>query len=139
MRSKVFMPGVEEGQLQRIKDASQRIDNTAGQKPEEASFWKRVQNPCKCQDAGPAHSDIDKGGKPFGAGNPQCVDKDSQDSYAPYQSQQEPPCLISQYNHTYRRIGSCNEDEYHHMIQLPQQLVDAWRNVQGVIDGAGRI
>ena len=53
--------------------------------------------------------------------------------------QTSPSRLISQYDQAYGRVGSCNEHKDHHVVDLSQQLVDFWGNIQRVVDGAGSI
>lgn len=59
--SEVLMPGVEDRQLQGIDHAAQGIDDAAGQKPQETGSGQGAEDLGKCQDAYPAHGNIDQG------------------------------------------------------------------------------
>ena len=69
--AKAGMPGVKEGKLQRINDASHRVNQSAGQKPEEAGERKRADELSEYEHADPAHRNIDHRRKPFRAANPE--------------------------------------------------------------------
>ena len=68
------MPRVEDRQLQCIDDTAHCVDDTAGQKPAKCSPRKGIDDLCKCQDAYPAHGDVEYRGEPFGTIDPAGLD-----------------------------------------------------------------
>lgn len=47
MGAKIFMFGIENGQFQRVDNASDGVDNTSSQKPAKGLGGERVNNLCK--------------------------------------------------------------------------------------------
>ena len=139
MGAKVFMPGVEDGQLQCVDNAAYGIDDASGQHPHKPGFGHGAEDLCNGKHAHPAHGNVYEGRKPLGTGDPQRVYKDPGSGDSPDQGQERPAGLVTQDDHTNRGISSGNEDKDHHMVNLPQHLVDLRGNVQGMVDGAGRI
>ena len=56
--AEIFMPAVEERELQCVNDTADCIYNSTGKKPVECGFWKCINNLCKCKNANPAHENI---------------------------------------------------------------------------------
>ena len=118
VRTEIAVLLVKDWQLHGIDHAACGINDTAGQKPAKGL-------PRKCRDdlsegkyADPAHGNVDHGGKPLGTGDPQSIDEDACSSNAPYQCQHDPAGAVSQNQHADWRVGSCNQNKDHHMIDL---------------------
>lgn len=122
--AEILMLGVEERQLQGIDDSAHGVDDAARQKPGEAGRRQGADDLGERQDAHPAHSDVNQGREPLGAGNPAGVDDDAHNGNAPDQTQQDPAGLVAQHDHAYRSVGAGDEDEDHHVVQFAQKLVD---------------
>ena len=96
MRAEIPVFRVEDRQLQRIDDSTHCVDDTAGQQPAKSGSWKSAGDLCKCQDAYPAHGDIEDGGEPLGTVDPAGLDDDTGNRDPPDQCQKSPARTIRQ-------------------------------------------
>lgn len=133
------MAGIEDRKFQRIDDASYGVDDTSGQKPSECCRRKGFYNFCEGQHTNPAHSDINNGREPFGACDPAGHDDDAYDGDSPDEGQHIPAGFISENDNADGGIGSGDQDEDHHVVDLSKHFVDCGGDIQRMIDGAGRI
>ena len=139
VRAKKGVHGIEKWQLQRIDDSANGIDNAARQKPSEGGGGECVYNLGKCQDAHPAHTDIEYGGKPFRAGNPESFDNDAGKGDGPYERTQKISRPVIQDDQADGGVCACDQDENHHMVELAQNPVGALCKVEGMVNRAGGI
>ena len=139
MGAEGFVTGVKQGQLQCIEDASCCIDQSSGQQPCKSRGWKCCKDLLDCQDADPSHADVEYGRKPFGAGDPECLDDDPHQCDAPDQSQKHPASPVTQHDQADGGIGSCDQDKDHHMVDFFQDPVDLWRDIQGMVERTGSL
>lgn len=136
MRAEELMSCIEDRKLQRVDDSSDGIDNSARHQPCKGRGWKRFYQRNHHKDTEPAHGDIDEGGKPFGAGNPEHFNQDADSGCSPYKRQKGISDRIPQCDDADGRIAACNQNKNHHMIHLPQNLIGLFRNIKGVVNGA---
>ena len=111
----------------------------SGQKPEEGGPGKRIPQLAEHCQANPAHGDVDYGGKPFGAGNPYRFNSHSEDGNAPDNGQKRISQLAAKDHQAYGGIGSCYQDENHHMINLAEYPKNPSSHIDGMISGAGAV
>lgn len=83
MGAEEFVMGIEQGKLQRINDAADRVNDAPCQKPQKSCSGKGVEKLPEYKDTYPAHGDIDQGGEPFGTGDPECLDQHTDNGNAP--------------------------------------------------------
>ena len=76
MGSEVSVPGIEYRKLQRVDYAADGIEDSTGQEPVKRTSRKIRKKRGKCCHTGPSHSDIENGGKPFRASDPEHLDQD---------------------------------------------------------------
>lgn len=126
MGTEVFVSGVEERQLQRIDHAADGVDDSSGQQPSKCCRRQGVDNLAEGQYTYPAHGDVNDGGEPLGTGDPAGLDDDTGQSDSPDKSQHTPSGSVTQHYHAYRCIGSGNQDENHHMVNLAKHLIHLW-------------
>ncbi len=136
MGAKVLMSGVEKGQLERIDDAADGIDDTAGYKPEKSCARQGSDQRNHGEDTEPSHGDVDQRRKPFWTGDPESFDQDSGDGGSPDQKKERITDGIPQRDHTDRCITSGDQDKDHHMIDFAKNAVNFLGYVQRMIDGA---
>ena len=84
MRSEILMLCIEDRQLQCVDDTSDGIDDAAGQKPAEPCTGQVVEDRDEGQNTEPSHSDVDYGGEPFRAVDPECFHEHSCRCNAPH-------------------------------------------------------
>jgi len=122
--AEIFVFRVEDRQLQRVDHAADGVDDTAGQQPCKGGRRESRNDLADRHDAHPAHRDVDHGGEPLRAVDPEGVDDDAHDGDAPYQGQHPVAGLISEDDQAHRRVGSGDQDEDHHVVDLPENFVD---------------
>ena len=130
---------IKDGKLQCIDHTADGIDDAAGEKPCESGRCESGNDLADRHDAYPAHRDVDHGGEPLRAVDPEGIDDDAYDGDAPDKGQHPVAGLISEDDQAHRCVGSGDQDEDHHVVDFSQQLVDFWGNIQRVVDGAGSI
>lgn len=108
----------------------------AGEKPCESGRCESGNDLADRHDAYPAHRDVDHGGEPLRAVDPEGIDDDAYDGDAPDKGQHPVAGLISEDDQAHRRVGSGDQDEDHHVVDFPKDLIDMLRNVEGVVDRA---
>lgn len=133
------MQSVEDRELQSVDDAADGVDNAARQEPAEGGWGQGVYDLSKGQHAGPAHADIEGGGEPFRAGDPESFHNNAHQGDGPYQGTQQIPGAVVEYHQADRRIGTRDQYEDHHVIDLAQDTVCALGQIQGMIGRAGCI
>jgi len=84
MASEIFVAVIEDRKLQCIDDTADGVNNSPGQQPAKGCSRHRIKNLCKCKYAGPAHTDIQDRGHPFGAVYPESFDKNSDNRNPPH-------------------------------------------------------
>lgn len=84
MRSKIFMSGIEDRQLQCVDDTSDGIDDATGQEPAEPCAGQVVEDRNEGQNTEPAHSNVDHRREPFRAVDPTALKDHSDDGNSPY-------------------------------------------------------
>ncbi len=134
-----FVPGVENGKLQRIDHSSDGVDDAADQQPEKSGQTQGGVKSSEDQYAYPAHGDIQDGGEPFGAGYPAGFDQHSHQSYPPDKSQQLEAGGVSQNDHAYRSVGTCDQYKDHHVIQFLEDPEGFPLQIHRVVSGAGAV
>ena len=122
--SEIFMFVIEDGHFQCIDDSSDCIDNPSCKEPEESGSGHVIQDLRECQYAGPSHSDVQNGRYPFWTEDPECLDEDSYNCYAPDKCQKNPAGFTGQNKETDRGITSCDQNKNHHMVNLFQYGID---------------
>ena len=120
MRTKILMSGVKKRELQCIYDPAGRVNDPTGKQPAKGSSGQTVDDRTEHKDADPAHGDIDYRRKPFRAGDPEKLNADSDQCKRPDCDQQRIPPLWIQHQKTDRRIGACDQNEDHGMIDLAE-------------------
>ncbi len=87
MGAKVGMFGVEDREFQRVDNASDCVNDTSGEEPQECAGRKGMPQGPKDTNADPAHCNINYRRKPLGACNPESLDADTYSGDSPYDSQ----------------------------------------------------
>ena len=136
MRSEILMLCIEDRQLQCVDNTSDGIDDAAGEKPCESGRCESGNDLADRHDAYPAHRDVDHGGEPLREVDPEGIDDDAYDGDAPDKGQHPVAGLISEDDQAHRRVGSGDQDEDHHVVDFPENFVDVFRDVEGVVDRA---
>ncbi len=126
MGAEIFESGIKNRQLQGVNNPSCSVDDTPGQKPDKGAFGKRGSDFSKGQNTNPSHGNIDKGRNPFGAGDPEGIDDHACNGDSPYESQKGPAGFVTQNEDAHRGIGSGNQNENHHVVNLSENLVYLW-------------
>ncbi len=139
VRTEILVAGVEERQLHRVDDAARRVDQPAGQQPDERAPRHCLQDAGDRQQTDPAHGDIEDRGEPFGAIDPEGFDQNARDGDDPDQGQQRPADAAAQHHYADRGVGTRDQDEDHHVVDLAQHAVHLRGNVKGMVNGAGRV
>lgn len=139
MGAEVFMPAVEERELEGIDYSTDGIDDASCQKPVEGCPGQGVDELSEGQYAGPAHGYINHRGEPFGTVHPEAGYQDSQPCQAPDQYQKQKAGGIPQGNDADGSIGSCNQHIDHHMIEFFQSAIYLGRNIKGMVDSTCHI
>lgn len=88
VRTEIFVPRVKERELQGVNDATRRVEDAACQQPQKRGAGQKYPKLSDDGQACPAHSDIEDGGKPFRAGDPERLDQDARQRDAPHDSEQ---------------------------------------------------
>ena len=139
MGAELPVPGIEQGELQGVDDPAHGIDDATCQQPQEGRRGQGVEEPAEHQHADPAHGDVDRRGEPFGTGDPEGLDQHPRQGDAPDQSQQGISQLPAQHDQADRRIGSGNQHEDHHMVQLAEDAQIPPGQIHRVVSGAGAV
>ena len=112
---------IEDRQLQGIDDTAHGVDDAAGQQPAELCGAQVVPQLREGQDADPAHADIQHGGYPFGAVDPEQLEDHAGGGDAPDQREQHFADALPQREHAHRRIAAGDQHEDHHVVDLLAQ------------------
>lgn len=139
MRSKELVSGIEDRKFQCVNNSADGVDDTACNQPYKGCFGEGLYQRYHGQDTEPAHGNINHGGEPFRAGDPECFDQHADDGSAPYQSQKRIADGIPKRNDTDRSVASGNEDKNHHMVYFPKDSIDLFGNIKGMVGSAGTI
>ena len=132
--AEIFMLRVEDRQFQSVDHAADRVDDPAGEEPGESGRSQGCDDLTDRHDAHPAHRDIDHGGEPLRAVDPEGVDDDSHDRDAPDEGQHPVSGTVSEDDEAYRSVSSGDQDEDHHVIDLSEKFIDMLRDIEGVVD-----
>ena len=135
MSAETRMKLIEYRELQGVDHAADRVDDPAGEEPGESGRSQGCDDLTDRHDAHPAHRDIDHGGEPLRAVDPEGVDDDSHDRDAPDEGQHPVAGTVSEDDEAYRSVSSGDQDEDHHVIDLSENFIDMFRDIEGVIDG----
>ncbi len=135
----MFESGVEQWKLQCVNDTSDGINDPTGQEPVECSRCQGSDDGLDGCEADPAHGDINHGRNPFGAINPDGIEDYTDDCDEPDEGQESEADRIAQDDQAYRSVGSCDQNENHHVIDLFKHLIDMVGDIQGMINGAGSV
>ena len=126
-------------QLQAVDDSSQGVEDSAEEQPEEGWFRKGEKQGLHNEYAGPSHADVDQGADPVRALDQDDLDQDSCHGSRPHENQQgDAPAFVKDQKAD-RGVGTCDEDKDHRMIDPAQDQVDLFRDIKGMVDGAGSI
>ena len=128
------MPRIKERELQCVYDPADGIYDASGQKPAECSGRHGGDDLADRSDAYPAHCDINAGGKPLRAVYPQSIDQDAGRCDPPHKGEEPVAGGIAQNDQADRGVGTRDQDKDHHMIDLPQDPVDPFGDIEGVVD-----
>ncbi len=139
VRTEMFESGVEQWKLQCINDTSDGVNDPAGQEPVECTGSQRGDNGFDGCQAYPTHGDVDHGRKPFWTVDPDGVNDDTDDRNEPDESQKAVADRIAKDDQTDRSVGACDQNKDHHMVDLFEHFVDMFRDIEGMINGAGSI
>ena len=139
MGTEILMFGIEDRKFQGVNDAADGINDTAGQKPSECARCQGCDDLFDRGETYPAHGDVDQGGEPFRTVDPECVHQNADGRDGPNQSQEAVADRIAEDDQADRSVGSCDQDEDHHVIDLAKYFIDMFGNVEGVVDGTGGI
>ena len=134
--AEILMLRIEDRKLQRIDHTADGIDDAAGEEPCESGRSESGNDLADRHDAYPAHRDVDHGREPLRAVDPEGIDDNAHDGNAPDKGQHPVAGLISEDDQAHRRVGSGDQDEDHHVVDLPENFVDMFRDVEGVVDRA---
>ena len=74
----------------------------------------------KYREAGPSHCNIDNGGEPFWTGDPAGFYEHADQGGNPYDCKQGIAFFATEYDHAYRSIRSCDQNEDHHMVKFAE-------------------
>lgn len=120
MAAEIFMPAVEDRELQCIDHAADRVNNSSCQKPAKSRCAHGIEDLGECQHAGPSHADIQDRGYPLGTEHPKCLDQYACNGNAPDQGQQSDSCPALEHQQADGRVASCDQDEDHHVVDFFQ-------------------
>ncbi len=120
--AKLLVPGVKEWQFQGIDYAADGVNNAAPKEPEEAGQRQGLPKTAEYEYTDPSHGNIDEGGKPFGAGDPEGFDQDSCDRNSPYGGKQCIAYLATEDDETDRGVGAGYQHKDHHVIDFAKKL-----------------
>lgn len=121
--AKEFVSCVKERELQSVDNSADGIDNAACDQPGKSGRGKRLYQRNQRAYTKPSHGDVNQGGEPFGTGDPKCFDQHADQSDTPHKDQKRDSDAVSERNQADRRIASRDQDEDHHVIDLPKYLV----------------
>jgi len=139
MGTKVFMFRIEDRKLQCVDHTADSVNNTACQKPSEPGPWQIVEDRHESQDAQPAHSNIDYGGKPFRAVDPAAFEDHADDGNGPYQCTEDVTGAAVEDDQAYRCIAACDHHEDHHVIHFFQAAVHLGGGIYRMVKSACQI
>ena len=134
--AEILMLRIEDRKFQGIDHTADGIDDAAGEQPCKGRWCECCHDLADRHDAYPAHRDVDHGGEPLRAVDPEGIDDDAYDGDAPDKGQHPVAGLISEDDQAHRCVGSGDQDEDHHVVDFPKDLIDMLRNVEGVVDRA---
>ena len=137
--AEIFMLRVEDRQFQRVDHTADGIDDAAGEKPCESSRCESGNDLADRHDAYPAHRDVDHGGEPLRAVDPERVDENPGNRDTPDERQKPVTGVISKDDQANRCVSSGNQDENHHVVDLTQDFINVLGNIKGVVGRAGGI
>lgn len=132
--TEILMLRIEDRKLQSIDHTADGIDDAAGEQPCKGRWCECCHDLADCHDAYPAHRNIDHGGEPLRAVDPEGVDDDSHDRDAPDEGQHPVSGTVSEDDEAYRSVSSGDQDEDHHVIDLSEKFIDMLRDIEGVVD-----
>ena len=136
MGSEELVSGIEDRKFQCVNNSADGVDDAACHQPYKGCFGKGLYQRNHGKDAEPAHGNINHGGEPFRAGDPECFDQHADNGGSPYQSQKWITNCIPERNDADGSIASGNKDEDHHMINFPENAVDFFGNIKGMVSRA---
>jgi len=139
VRTEMFESGVEQWKLQCVYNAADGVNDSAGEEPVECTRCQRSDNGLDRREANPAHGDVDHGGEPLGTVDPKCIDDDSDDRDGPNEGQKAVSDRIAENDQADRSVGTGDQYEDHHVVDLFEHFVDLLRDIEGVVDGAGSV
>lgn len=125
--------------LQGIDHTACGIYDASCQQPEKSGMGQTVDDLGKGQHTGPAHGNIEKRGKPFGAVDPAAFQDDTQNGDPPDQCAEQVSCPSLKNDGADGGIGARNQHKNHAVIQLFQYPVCLFGKIERVIGGAGCI
>lgn len=137
--AEVFVFVVENRELQGIDDSADGVDDSACEEPAESSRCEGIYNLAEGEDAGPSHSDIEEGRDPFRTKYPECFDENPDSRDCPDDCKECDSGAAAEYEKAYRCVGSCNQDENHHVVYFFKNRIYLFGNVEGVVSCACRI
>ena len=95
MGTESLVSGIKDWKLQGVDHATYRVDDTTSQKPAKSRSRESADNFTKSQDADPAHSNVDHGREPLGAGDPERFDQNPCNGDPPDKSLQHPSGVVT--------------------------------------------
>ena len=138
MRSKELVSGIEDRKFQCVNNSADGVDDTACNQPYKGCFGEGLYQRYHGQDTEPAHGNVYDGREPFRAGDPECLDQHTDDGNGPYQCQKRiAHSVFRMRNDTDRSVASGDQDKDHHMICLAQDFIHLFRDIKGMVNGAG--
>ena len=139
MGTEVAVSGVKLRKLQCVDDASDGVENTADQKPQECSETQTAPQLRESKDTCPSHANVQNRREELRAIDPKQLDENADDGDAPDRDEQRDTDRTLQYKQADRCIRTGDQNGDHGMIQLFQDAIDFYGNVKCVIDRAGGV
>ena len=136
MGAEIFVFRVEDRQFQRVDHAADGVDDATGEKPCESGRCESRHDLADRHDAYPSHRDVDHRGEPLRAVDPEGIDDDAHDGDAPDKGQHSVASFISEDNQAHWCICSGDQNKDHHVVDLPKDLIDMFRDIESVVDCA---
>lgn len=133
--SKAFWKMVKDREFQCIDDSSNCVDNATGQQKKESWAGQIVNDWRKGKQASPSHGDVDRRAKPVWTVDIEYLQSDPDDGNGPDQDEQTSADPPGQDDHTDWRVGTCNKNKNHGVIQLAQDQIFLLRKIQRVVQG----
>ena len=109
--------------FQCINNSADGIDNAAGKQPAKCCRGQRLYDVREGENAEPSHHNIDAGGNPFRAVNPEDTLQNANQGNAPDKHKQQHAGSAMQGNQADWGIRASNQHINHHMVKLFQQMV----------------